>query len=532
MPLYCALTFPPMTELKEILVTIRLLTVLLSLLLSVTGASSLFAKSAGKAPAKRDAAPAVRKADSPKDSGKKPAARKTAARKATPRKAPSSTKQESPSKAGELVYKRLQGLVRKKDTKLLTTLQKLSQNMSWKGAKKETLDGNLRLLAIPGNLDFYLLRETSGRVYVLKLPKNKADLAKKSKSPYANLKGNIRHKMEFQISTTSAVVAGHSYQFATLTSKPKRKLLDRLFFIAIILLLFLTMVGMGMTLTGNDFARLASSPKGMLVGPLCQFGILPLLAFGIGTLFGFKEQFPFIFVGLLLVTSSPGGVTSNLMTYFAGGDVALSISLTALSTTLSIVLTPILLTLYASNLPNVVIPTGDVVKQILILVLVPLAVGMLIRNRAEGFALKSEKFFAGLGVFALLFLIIVGVAANLDKFADTTRYGFRFYLSIFLLTLAGMFFGALISKLFGVRNSQVRAISLETGLQNSSLAMTIAILLQDRMGDFYSSMFFTSGIFGLWMYVAGAFSIVLFKIILPLDPVEEATSMTDLPAAQ
>jgi predicted Na+-dependent transporter len=85
-----------------------------------------------------------------------------------------------------------------------------------------------------------------------------------------------------------------------------------------------------------------------------------------------------------------------------------------------------------------------------------------------------------------------------------------------------MFFGAFLSRILGVENYQTRAIALETGLQNSSLAMIFAILLQDQMGDFHSSMFFTSGIFGLWMYFAGAVMILLFRAWLPITREQEA----------
>ena len=122
-----------------------------------------------------------------------------------------------------------------------------------------------------------------------------------------------------------------------------------------------------------------------------------------------------------------------------------------------------------------------------------------------------------LGIIALLFLIIAGLLSNLDKFAETERYGFIFYAMVLILTSLGMLLGALLPKLLKINNYQTRAISLETGLRNASLAMAIALLIQDVMGDFYSSMFFVSGIFGLWMYAAGFISIVLYKKFLPVE---------------
>jgi predicted Na+-dependent transporter len=110
-----------------------------------------------------------------------------------------------------------------------------------------------------------------------------------------------------------------------------------------------------------------------------------------------------------------------------------------------------------------------------------------------------------------------GVLSNLHVFRDTARYGVKFYTSVFALTFLGMMFGILFSKMIGISNYQTRAISLETGLRNSALAMTIALLIQDAMGDFYSSMFVTSGLFGLIMYLAGLLAIFLYKPLLPVN---------------
>jgi len=243
---------------------------------------------------------------------------------------------------------------------------------------------------------------------------------------------------------------------------------------------------------------------------------MPLMAMLLGRVLGFYEAYPFIFVGMILITAIPGGVTSNLMTYYAKGDLALSISLTSFSTVLSIVFTPLLLAFYCADMPEVVIPVKIVVQTILILVIIPLIVGMSVRAKWPTFAKKATPFFSALGIIALLFLIIAGVLSNLNMFADTARYGFKFYSTVFAMTMLGMILGIVFSKLIGINNYQTRAISLETGLRNSALAMTISLLIQDTMGDFYSSMFVTSGIFGLTMYVAGIIAIFMYKPLLPL----------------
>jgi len=282
---------------------------------------------------------------------------------------------------------------------------------------------------------------------------------------------------------------------------------------------------MGMTLTFKDFARVFTKPRGIILGEILQFGFMPFLAMCLGRLLGFYDQYPFIFVGMILITATPGGVTSNLMTYYAKGDLALSISLTSFSTVMSIVLTPLLLALYCADMPEIVIPVKLVVQTILILVIIPLVVGMAVRGKWQAFAEKATPFFSAMGIVALLVLIIAGVLSNLDAFADTDRQGVKFYTTIFSLTMLGMVFGIVFSKLLGINNYQTRAISLETGLRNSALAMTIALLIQDSMGDFHSSMFITAGLFGLIMYLAGIISIFLYKPLLPVAADEAGADM-------
>lgn len=427
---------------------------------------------------------------------------------------------------GEQLYRTLRKAAHGTDgmkPELLDAIGQAGKTLDWEGSPSRSLFGHLRRIgtgdAAPSR-ELFLVRELNGDLFVVALPVDAAALQAGSGSPYGGLRDLVKYKLQFQVQTASSVVDGVRYEFIQLTQPPQRLALDRLFFIAIVLLLFMVMVGMGLTLTTRDFALVFKKPKGMIVGPILQFGLLPLIAMALGRAAGFYDNYPFVFFGLILVASSPGGVTSNLMAYLGKGDVALSVSLTAMCTVLSIVFTPLLLTLYGSNIPEFSVPVMDVVKTMLILVIVPLFVGMLVRAKAERFARKAEKPFALLGVFALLFLIVVGIWGNLDKFADTERYGFKFYGIIFLLTLLGMGFAGLISKGVGINNYQTRAISLEVGLRNASLSMTIALLLQDQMGDFSSSMFFASGIFGLWMYIAGALTIFGFKKLLPVDESE------------
>ncbi len=407
----------------------------------------------------------------------------------------------------------------KGDAALFEKLNTQSRTLDWTKAEEVEFKGTLRYLAVENETGdssyIYMVRDLAGELHILSVPPEES--LETEGSIYAGLAGLMGNKLVFNVEKREASVAGERYSFVRLAERPSQLLMDRIFKIAIVLMLFFVMVGMGLTLTMADFKRVFQKPGGMLAGTILQWGLMPLIAVGLGKLLGFYEAYPFIFVGLVLISVSPGGVTSNLMTYYAKGDLALSISLTSFSTVLSLALTPFLLVLYCANVPEVIIPVGLVVQTIIILVLIPLAVGMTVQARWQTFAKKATPFFAVLGIIALLFLIIAGILNNLEVFTDTERYGVKFYAMIFMLTLLGIVAGAVFPKLLRISNYQTRAISLETGLRNASLAMAIALLIQDYIGDFYSSMFITSAIFGLLMYIAGFFSIWVFKKTLPVE---------------
>ncbi len=404
------------------------------------------------------------------------------------------------------------------DSELFAKLNSKAENIDWSNAEKVEFKGNLRLIEMKddGAEDklLYMVRSVHDELYILRLPADKA--SDEEKYIYKNLDEMLGNKFIFTMNVTSGVVEGHEYSFARLIAEPRRTQLDRIFKISIVLMLFFVMVGMGLTLTVKDFKRVFQKPRGIVTGAFLQWIIMPLIAVGLGRLMNFYEAFPFIFVGMVLISASPGGVTSNLMTYYAKGDLALSISLTSFSTVLSLFFTPFLLALYCANVPEVTIPVMLIVQTIIILVIIPLSVGMSVQAKWPKFADRATPVFSILGVVALLFLIIAGILSNIEVFSDTERYGVKFYSMVFILTLVGMIIGATGPKLIKIDNFQTRAISLETGLRNASLAMAIALLIQDYMGDFYSSMFVTSAMFGLLMYVAGFLSIWFYKKLLPI----------------
>ncbi len=422
--------------------------------------------------------------------------------------------------AGEEMYRNFMLISKGKgDARLFEKLNGASKNLDWSKAREIEFKGNLRLLKREGATGdaayLYMVRDVNGELHLLSLPPK--DAPGETKDMYAGLDGMLGDKFIFKLTGVKGVVDGTAYSFVRLTEAPLRTRLDRIFKISIVLMLFFVMVGMGLTLTVADFKRVFQKPRGMLTGAFLQWAVMPLVAVAIGRVMGFYETFPFIFVGMVLILVSPGGVTSNLMTYYAKGDLALSISLTSFSTVLSLFFTPFLMALYCANVPEVNIPVALIVQSIIVLVIVPLAVGMTVNARAPKVAQKMTPIFSALGIVALLFLIIAGILSNIEVFADTERLGVKFYTMVFMLTILGMIMGAVIPKLIKISNYQTRAISLETGLRNASLAMAIALLIQDYMGDFHSSMFVTSAMFGLLMYIAGFISIWVYSKLLPVE---------------
>ncbi|MDD4862188.1 MAG: bile acid:sodium symporter [Smithellaceae bacterium] len=158
-------------------------------------------------------------------------------------------------------------------------------------------------------------------------------------------------------------------------------------------------------------------------------------------------------------------VSVRIFSCYYKWDLALSISLTSISTLLALFLTLLIMTVLCSNIPDINIPTGLIVQTIIVLVIVPLILGMSIRHKWLNFALKTTPFFSALGVIALLLVIGVGLYTNIEKFAETHRYSVIFYIMVVSLSVMGMLLAPFVPKLFRIENYQTRAISVEVGLR-------------------------------------------------------------------
>lgn len=258
----------------------------------------------------------------------------------------------------------------------------------------------------------------------------------------------------------------------------------------IVPLLGLVMFGMGVTLTPGQFREVLRRPRLVALGAALQFGIMPLAAWAIGHLMGLPAA---LLVGLVLVGASPGGTASNVICYLARGDLALSITLTTVSTLLAVVLTPLLTLLYVGE--RVPVPAGDMLVSILQVVLAPVALGVLV-NRFAGQRLSAlQRFFPLLSVGAIVLIIAIIVALNRGSLA---AMGPAAALAVVLHNGVGLAAGYGLARLAGQDEIRARTLAIEVGMQNSGLAVALAVKY------FSTAAALPGAIFSVWHNLSGS----------------------------
>jgi len=238
------------------------------------------------------------------------------------------------------------------------------------------------------------------------------------------------------------------------------------------IMMMIIMLGMGASLTFKDFRIAFRKPQGILVGLLCQYGIMPALGYLLAIVLGLP---PAVAVGLLLMGCMPGGTTSNIFTYFSKGTLALSIMMTVCSTLVAVLMVPLLLSFYGGLLDvssEYVIPARNV-AQVLVVLLVPTVIGIALRKWNPNIGATIELIGALLGVFVIVFLIGSWVPRNWQLLLTTSG---NVYFASIGLGLAGMALGYMISRGLKQDTRRARTIALETGIQNGPLAVLIVTL--------------------------------------------------------
>lgn len=237
--------------------------------------------------------------------------------------------------------------------------------------------------------------------------------------------------------------------------------------VALILpLLGLVMLGMGMTLTWRSFAAVGTRPGRVGLGVALQYLVMPLAAWAVGLALGLPAE---LLAGLVLVGASPGGTASNVVCFLARGDVALSITLTAVSTLLAVVATPALTWFYVGE--RVPVPVWQMLGSILQVVLLPVALGVTI-NSLFGHRLAGVKHgFPAVSVLAILVIIAIVVALNRD---DLAVMGWAVAIAVVLHNAIGLAAGYGLGRLLTGDERAARTLAIEVGMQNSGLAVALA----------------------------------------------------------
>ena len=271
--------------------------------------------------------------------------------------------------------------------------------------------------------------------------------------------------------------------------------------------LALIMLGLGTSLTLEEFKRVVKQPKDFIVGFICQLVLLPIIAFALIKIMNTPIE---LALGVMIIAAAPGGVTSNILTKFAKGDVALSVSLTAVISLISVVSVPFIVfksaeILQVSYIEKNISMLGISLKMFFVVTL-PVIVGMLIRNYATSFISSKTQMIQRLSV---LLFIIVFFAIWVEEWKNIYSFLVRAGSITLTLNIVMMLVGYYVAKLFITGSPQRKCISLECGLQNGTLAVFVGTQLFDEMVYLVPA-----AAYALFMFVTA----ILFVFIVRKNP--------------
>ena len=264
-------------------------------------------------------------------------------------------------------------------------------------------------------------------------------------------------------------------------------------------LLGVVMFGMGLTLNLQDFKIVFSRPKDVIIGCLAQFTVMPLLAWGLSRLFSLDEA---LALGVILVGCCPGGTASNVITYLAKGDLALSVGMTGVSTLLAPFLTPLLTWALAGKSVNV--DVVGMLLSILWVVILPIAIGLIVKWIWPKFTEKATDYLPAFSSIAIALIVAIIISANADKLLAG---GLLIIVVVVLHNICGLGLGYLIGCLLGMSVPKKRAISIEVGMQNSGLASSLATIHFAA----YPLATIPGAIFSVWHNLSGAAVAYLYR---------------------
>jgi BASS family bile acid:Na+ symporter len=256
--------------------------------------------------------------------------------------------------------------------------------------------------------------------------------------------------------------------------------------------LAIIMFGLGLSLTVDDFRRVARTPRAVAVALGLQVLVLPVVAFGLVVAFDLD---PLLAVGVMLLAASPGGTTANLFSHLFRGDVALNVTLTAINSVLAAVSIPLITNLAISYFDA----SGELglqfakVLQVIAIVLIPVGIGMTVRSRSQGFAERADK---PVRIFSIVVLVLVSIAALLGERDNIAGYVEQVGLVTGLFCLISLTLGYSVARVLKLDQRQAIATSMEVGIHNTTIALTIALSVLNS-----TEVAIPSAVYSVLMYV-------------------------------
>ncbi|MFK7948084.1 MAG: bile acid:sodium symporter family protein [Saprospiraceae bacterium] len=267
--------------------------------------------------------------------------------------------------------------------------------------------------------------------------------------------------------------------------------------------LFIIMLGMGLSLVVDDFLRVFKYPKAVAIGLTNQLILLPIIGFLIASNFGLTPAFA---VGIMIIAACPGGVTSNLITHVAKGDTALSITMTAFASFVTVFSIPLIINYglveFMGESQTIKLPLLETMGKIIIITIFPVVLGMLIRINKPDFAIKMER---PSRIASTIIFIVILVAIIISERERLIEYFVALSGATLALNIATMLLGYIAARLFKLNLKQSLSITIESGVQNGTLAIVIAESILNE-----AEMALPAGVYSILMFVTGGILMAYF----------------------
>ena len=263
------------------------------------------------------------------------------------------------------------------------------------------------------------------------------------------------------------------------------------------LILAFIMFSLGIGLSLENFKRVIVKPKDFIIGAICQVIILPIIALILVFLFPIPTELK---IGLILLAAAPGGVTTNVITKFAKGDVALSISLTAVISLLCFITIPLIFSLTYPIITGEVLPfdysIGSIIIQIFLITTVPVILGMIFKSIFPNFFSRTENFFVKLSFFLFVFVLFMAISQELPNIVEYFAASGLITLTLNITILIVAYF---LCNIFSINTPQKKTILIETGLQNGTLAIVVTSLIFSE---------------GIYLVPIATYALIMYAVIL------------------